>query len=156
MKGVDKPVDVVDKRHKGRPKCVFNRLYIHSMHNREKGMVGEDVACKFLVKQEFVVVARNYRKKWGELDIVAEKEGVTHVFEVKSTTSQIGEGRVDVHQPEHNVDSFKSGQIRRMIQTYFAEKGMGPEFDFKFHVLSVFVDLSTRRARVKWIKDVIL
>ena len=37
------------------------------------GNLGENLACRFLAERGFKIVERNYRKKWGELDIVAEK-----------------------------------------------------------------------------------
>ena len=37
------------------------------------GQLGEDIACKFLMKHEFSILERNYTKKWGEIDIIAIK-----------------------------------------------------------------------------------
>ena len=54
-------------------------------HN-ETGVKGEEVATKYLEKKGFLIVNRNYRKKWGELDIVAEKEGIVHFVEVKTVS----------------------------------------------------------------------
>ena len=38
------------------------------------GELGEDLACKFLMKHEFIISERNYTRKWGEIDIIAEKD----------------------------------------------------------------------------------
>ena len=38
------------------------------------GKIGEDIAAKFLMKHGFSVLDRNYTKKWGEIDIIAQKE----------------------------------------------------------------------------------
>jgi len=119
-------------------------------------MLGENIACRFLVRQKFKILQRNYRKKWGELDIIGFKDGVLHFFEVKSVTYIPADDFDPAHTPEENVNGFKMRQIRRMISTFLAETGRGAEFEFRFHVLSVFMDLEVHRARVKWIKDVIL
>ena len=37
------------------------------------GEIGENVACRFFVKQNFTIIERNYWKKWGEIDIIAKK-----------------------------------------------------------------------------------
>ena len=42
------------------------------------GRIGEDIACKFLMKHGFEVADRNYLRKWGEIDIIAKKRGVLH------------------------------------------------------------------------------
>jgi len=125
------------------------------MDNRTKGEIGENYACSFLEKEGFVIIERNYRKKWGEIDIIAQKDGITHFFEVKSLRVA-SLGSVDmVYRPEENVHGLKVRNIRRMIETYLFDKGV-TEQDFSFHVLCVFVEMGTGEVRVKWIKDVIL
>jgi len=126
------------------------------LHTRDLGMIGEDVSCTFLKRHGFEIVARNYQKKWGEIDIIARKGGVTHFFEVKSVTSVHDERSRDVHRPEDNVHGLKGRHIGRMIETYLSESRLGLDAEFYFHVLCVYMDLETRRARVKWVKNVIL
>ena len=99
------------------------------VQNREKGNVGEDIACKFLRAKGFVIVDRNYQKKWGELDIVALENGskwdsvakILHFFEVKSVTRNFSAG--SPYRPEDNVHNLKVRHLQRIIQTYLAEKG---------------------------------
>jgi len=51
------------------------------------GRKGEDLAAAFLQRQGYGILARNYRRRYGEIDIVAE-EGDTLVFvEVKTRKS---------------------------------------------------------------------
>ncbi len=127
---------------------------------RSLGNIGEDVACKFLERRDFVIVIRNFRRKWGEIDIVAHRKSsrdqiynTLHFFEVKSVTTY----RTD-HSPEENVHSFKARQIKRMIQTYMADVvgGMTGEAVFEFHVLCVYLDVKRRLARVKWLNNIII
>jgi putative endonuclease len=48
------------------------------------GKAGEDLACRELERRGYVIVARRYRRRGGELDIVA-RDGATLVFvEVKA------------------------------------------------------------------------
>lgn len=39
-------------------------------HN-EIGTIGEEIACRYLMKNGFVIKGQNYLKKWGEIDIIA-------------------------------------------------------------------------------------
>lgn len=136
-----------------------------SLNKHEKGNMGEEIACKYLINKGFAILDRNYRKLWGELDIVGLKDGVIHFFEVKSVTSSLEE-RVkdlndrfsdhDAYRPEVNVHGFKIRQIRRMVSTYMSERKINPETEFRFHVASVFMDMNMRRARVRLISDLIL
>jgi putative endonuclease len=128
------------------------------MNTRKIGDRGEDIACGFLSNKGYVVVDRNYLKSWGELDIVATNQRSLHFFEVKSVT-YIPSGlhvKQSSHKPEDNVHGLKVRSIRRMIETYLEDKHCPPETEFYFHVLCVFMDVGKRRARVKWIKNIIL
>lgn len=51
------------------------------------GDLGEHFAAKHLVSRHFVIKEKNYRKKWGELDIIAEKNGELRFVEVKSVVT---------------------------------------------------------------------
>ena len=57
------------------------------------GKMGEDLACCELERRGYAIVARRYRRRGGELDIVA-RDGATLVFvEVKAREGQeFGEG----------------------------------------------------------------
>ena len=48
------------------------------------GEIGEEIACQFLERKGFKILERNYRKPWGEIDIIAEKDGVIRFVEVKA------------------------------------------------------------------------
>ncbi len=53
------------------------------------GKLGEDLACKYLVEKGFKVVERNFKKPWGELDIIAVAPDKTLVFvEVKTMSTE--------------------------------------------------------------------
>ena len=124
-------------------------------YNHDKGNKGEDVACKFLVNKGFAITDRNYSRAWGEIDIIGRKDNIVHFFEVKSVTTTYTDAQ-NGHKPEENVHNFKIRHIRRMVETYLEEKCNGFETDFSFHVLCVFLNMQTRRAKVEWINDLIL
>jgi len=132
--------------------------------NRIKGNLGEEISCRFLQRKGFQIITRNYRKKWGELDIVARETmkmagkgpQLLHFFEVKSAIFDLEKHLPYGHRPEDNVHGFKVKQLRKMIQTYLIETGRGVDSQFLFHILSVSIDPYSRKGRVKWIKDIIL
>lgn len=123
------------------------------------GKIGEGTACVFLMKQGYTIVDRNYWKKWGEIDIVAEKRGITHFVEVKAVSR---EGLGDVahetgdYRPEENVHPRKVERMRRVIQTYLAENGLENSPNWQFDVVSVYLDHCSRQAKVFLLENVIL
>lgn len=53
------------------------------------GEMGEKLACKYLKKKGYRIISKNYRNKFFEIDIVANKKNVLHFVEVRTKTSEI-------------------------------------------------------------------
>jgi putative endonuclease len=51
------------------------------------GREGEDLAARFLMKQGYRILERNYRTRSGEIDLVALHDGIVVFVEVKTRTS---------------------------------------------------------------------
>ena len=47
------------------------------------GNAGEDRAVEYLIEQKFKVIDRNWKTKWCEIDIIAEKDSTIYFVEVK-------------------------------------------------------------------------
>lgn len=126
----------------------------------ELGRLGEDIATKYLKSKGFDVVGRNYRKKYGEIDLIAQKGGITHFIEVKSVSRENFDKNVsrvmDNHRPEDNIHPQKLKRLARTIQAYLLEKFPESEPEWQFHAITVQISLTTRRARVKFIENLIL
>lgn len=134
----------------------FNGLNASKMakNTRKIGDIGERIACEYLVKKGFSIATRNYRKSWGEIDIIVNKDSLIHFVEVKSVGFEGSD--LDSHRPEENVHGWKMKQIRKMIQTYLDENNIGLEIEFAFHVICVYLNFGTKRAKVKMIENIIL
>jgi len=83
-------------------------------HNRVLGNAGEELAARWLTDHGFRVVARNLRTIYGELDVVAEKNGHVHVVEVK-TRRGTGYG-----SPLEAIDHRKQEHLRRSTMAALA------------------------------------
>jgi putative endonuclease len=81
----------------------------------ELGRRGEDIAVEHLVARGLVVLARNWRRREGELDVVATDGHSLVVCEVK-TRSGIGYGL-----PVEAVTRVKAARIRRLAHQWLAE-----------------------------------
>ena len=124
-------------------------------YNRLIGNWGEDIACTYLKRHNFLIIDRNYNKKWGEIDIVASKNNIIHFIEVKSKT--VNDNISDKnYRPEENVHEMKVRRLKRVIQTYLLDKKHGLDSEFKFHIISVYMNQNTRKARVSFMENVIL
>ena len=73
---------------------------------REIGNAGEDAVCGFLKNNGYTVLARNYTVRGGEIDIIAEKNGVIAFVEVKLRKEGApvsGEEAVDAAKRRHLI-----------------------------------------------------
>lgn len=122
------------------------------------GKLGEDVAEKFLVKHGFSILDRNYTKKWGEIDIVAEKGNVIHFIEVKAVARKdfVTQETIDYYRPEDNVHPWKLKRLSRTIQTYLLHKKAPDEKEWQLDIMAVFLDMDKRQARVRITENVII
>ena len=120
------------------------------------GQLGEEVACKFLMKHGFSILERNYTKKWGEIDIIAEKERNLYFIEVKSKKVEtINFVSLETSRPEDNMHPWKLKRLSRTIQTYLIHKRIG-NTPWQFDLLVVYLDTDSRKARVKVVENIIL
>jgi putative endonuclease len=79
------------------------------------GIAGENLACDALVRRGYAVLARRYRTRAGEIDIVA-RDGETLVFvEVKTRTSE------RFGPPAEAVTERKKRRVVSMARWYLSE-----------------------------------
>jgi len=97
------------------------------------GKTGEDLACRELERRGYAIVARRYRRRGGELDIIA-KDGPTLVFvEVKAR-----EGSA-CGAPAEAVTPYKQRRIARVALDYLARHRL-LDAPCRFDVVSIQVD----------------
>src|SRR3989344_5850126 len=123
---------------------------VFTSETQKIGEMGENVAVRFLVKQGFSVLERNYTKKWGEIDIVTEKDNKIHFIEVKSVSRET----LDQNNPEDNMHPWKLKRLSRVIQTYILSKNLD-EREWQVDLLIVYLYQKEKRARVKVVSDII-
>jgi putative endonuclease len=104
------------------------------MNTKSKGNLSESVVCDFLVSRGYEILDRNYLRKWGELDIVASKEGSLHFIEVKS---DFRKNQNDGYRAEELMHNMKQRRLRRMVATYLADKKYGLDYPFVFDLAVV-------------------
>ena len=130
---------------------------IFTSETQKTGEIGENIACKFLVKHGFSVVERNYTKKWGEIDIVAEKQHKLYFIEVKSVSRDLNVSQeTNTWRAEDNMHPWKMKRMSRTIQTYLLSKKIPDEKEWQVDLLVVYLDIKNKKAKIKKVQDLVL
>ena len=87
-------------------------------HNRALGAHGEDLAADYLERLGYRVLARNWRTRTGELDLVARDGDTLVAVEVK-TRSGSGYG-----SPLEAITTRKMARLRRLLLDWVRERGV--------------------------------
>lgn len=99
--------------------------------SRALGQGGEDLASAWYSAHGYAVVARNWRCRSGEIDLIARKPGIVVFCEVKSrTTAAFG-------TPAEAVTARKQAQVRRLAGRWLATEHTGGGGRIRFDVAAV-------------------
>jgi len=129
-------------------------------NNQKIGQTGEAVAVRYLENKNFSILDRNYRKKWGEIDVVARgTDKKVHFVEVKAVSYETKLNLTAAinsraWRPEENVHPYKLKKLNRAIDSWLSEN----QYDGEWCIDVIAVRLVPREkyATVKYIPNVIL
>ena len=122
---------------------------------KDVGRGGEEIACKFLIRKGYKIIERNYRRKWGEIDIIGVKANIVRFIEVKAVSR---ERMPDIsremdYRPEELVHHTKLKKVARTAALYMEEKQ--DEREYQVDVVGVIMVESTRTARCRLFEQVL-
>lgn len=114
--------------------------------SRRRGRWGEDLAAEFLEQQGYRIVDRNWKCRFGELDLVAEGGGFLCFVEVKLRRSdRFGAGA-------ERVDRRKQEKLRIAAELYL--QACPTDLQPRFDVIQVFAPngLGTKNPKIRHIE----
>src|SRR5579863_4831950 len=132
---------------KGRPRNMISRAVALVGRLREElplGRRGERAAEKYLKRNGYRIVARNFRAAGAEIDLVAMDGEMLVFVEVKTRRSR------DAGAPEEAVDERKQKQIRRAAEM-FATRYRAEDVTMRFDIVAV--DASGKRLEIEHLRN---
>ncbi len=102
-----------------------------AQHN-DLGKLAEDLAAEFLLKKGYKILARNFRFQKAEIDIIAEKDNLIIVAEVKARSTDA------FMLPQEAVTKTKIKSIVSAANYYLEEFNKNQEV--RFDIISVLPD----------------
>lgn len=103
------------------------------MDRRERGIRGERYAADFLADRGYDLLARNWRCRYGEIDLIATDQETVVFVEVKTR------GGYDFGGPWEAVTPAKQNRIRRLASIWLAER-QGSWVPVRFDVVGVMLE----------------
>lgn len=100
-----------------------------AQHN-ELGKKGEQLAVTFLQKEGYLILEQNWRFKKAEVDIIAEKNGVLAVVEVKTRSNNY------FGEPQDFIKSKKIKLLVEAVDEYVNSKELDVEVRFDIIALT--------------------
>ena len=111
----------------------------------ELGIKGEVLAGEYLESKGFKITARNFRSRYGEIDIVCERRRQLHFVEVKTRASD------SFMDPVLAVWAPKQEKIRKTAQTFLSgfEGLKFSEYQIYLDVISVIIPQDSGKVSVR-------
>ena len=102
-----------------------------SKHNKI-GIKGEQIAADYLLNKGYIIIERNWRAGKKEVDIIAFKNDVLIILEIKTRS------RTDILFPEESVNHKKQGHLKAAGAVYMNEH---PQYiNLRFDIISIVMD----------------
>lgn len=111
------------------------------MQINKSGLWGELYAVRFLRDNGYRIITGNYRRRVGEIDIIAHKGNVMCFVEVKTR------GDNPMYAPIEAVDEAKQSRIRATAGLFM--KKIGSEIETRFDVIEIILDESYNMLQLK-------
>lgn len=102
-----------------------------AQHN-ELGKKGEQIAVDFLLKNDYIILEKNYRYLKAEVDIIAKKEDIIAAIEVKTRTSNY------FGNPEEFVNPKKIKLLLSAMDNYVVERDL--DMEVRFDIIAIITN----------------
>ncbi|PKH50190.1 YraN family protein [Tenacibaculum sp. Bg11-29] len=116
-----------------------------AQHN-DLGLKGEKLAIEYLEKNEYLIVEKNYRYRKAEVDIIARKEAMLVVVEVKTRSSNY------FGNPQDFVNPKKIKLLVSAIDNYVVKRDL--DVEIRFDIIAILRNKETYN--IHHIKDAFL
>ncbi len=116
------------------------------LQKQDLGKWGEQVAMQFLVNQGIQITAKNFRSRYGEIDLIGTDGRSLMFFEVKTRQSQ------QFGAPDEAVSGDKLKRIQNTAMMYISKFYMQEPL-WRIDIISIMRNPKTESHTVQWIKN---
>jgi putative endonuclease len=113
--------------------------------SNQRGQLAEDQACQYLKAQGLKVLARNFRAKTGEIDIIMQEQDEIVFVEVRLRNNPHFSSAIE------SVDHFKQRKLIKTATYYLCQKNWLDKVNCRFDVIGI--SYAQTKVAIEWIKD---
>ncbi len=117
------------------------------------GELGEKICAAYLVEKGFTIRERNFTKRSGEIDIVAEKDNAIHFIEVKSINAD--NVSYETYNPAENFTKDKYFKVYRTTKEYIQDHAVSHETKWQIDLYCVFINNIKNNHKISKIENVV-
>jgi len=119
------------------------------MDYKKLGVLGEKIACEYLVGKGYKILGKNCKNNFGEIDIILKKKGVfaqktIHFVEVKTSLAANNN-----FFPEDRVDYKKQRKLKQLAAIWLSKNKYKDNITYQIDVASVIIDNIKKKAKIK-------
>lgn len=111
------------------------------MNKREIGTTYENLATKYLESNNIKILEKNFRCRFGEIDIIGMEKDTLVFFEIKYRTSNT------TGYPEEAVHTRKQRTICKVADYYRMKKSISMFQPMRYDVIAIFLE------EIKWYQN---
>ena len=112
----------------------------------EFGRMAEDLALRYLQKHDLTLLERNFRSRFGEIDLIMQENNTIIFIEVRSRNNN-----AFLH-PVETIDHTKRNKIRKTSQVFMKKTSAWNLYNWRFDVITL-TGRSAREMKIEWFKD---
>lgn len=125
------------------------------LNKKELGDLGEKIAEKYLQNLNYKIIGRNFRRSWGEIDIIAYDQRKKEIvfIEVKTRVKL----KADDIYPEEEITKKKIQRLKKIFLSYLSSYSRySEESCWRFDLIAIEVDPNTGNNEIRHHQDLFL
>ena len=115
------------------------------MNTKERGKWGEDLALEFVKEKGYKYVARNFRSRFGEIDLIIKNSEFIVFVEVKLRKN------ADFAEAREFVSYSKQNKIRSTANLWLSSRKL--ELQPRFDVIEIYVSNAESKPEINHIEN---
>ena len=117
-----------------------------TQERKRLGSHGEDLAVEFLKRQGYQILQRNFKLKFGEIDIIAQEGDTICFIEVRTKTGN------EMGTPFESITPSKQRKLSKLALAYLKNQYKSVEVRARFDVVAVVAE-NGKEEKIEIIKN---